>query len=85
MSETDRLLNRIKELTGWRNIRPPRIVTDTSDSMRIERGNIMRLDGRDFVIEGNRYETRFGISDQPKYWVFGAIDLEGANPETGQG
>ena len=28
------------------------------------------------MIEGHRYETRFGIEDQPKYWVFGAIDLE---------
>ncbi|MEE9442594.1 MAG: hypothetical protein V3V99_07990 [candidate division Zixibacteria bacterium] len=56
--------------------RPPKLVTDTSDSMRIIRGNVLRADGRDFVIKGNRYETRFGIADQPKYWVFGAIDLD---------
>lgn len=67
---------RIRELTGWRNVRVPRIVTDTSDCMRIERGDIVRLGGRDFVIEGNRHETRFGIGDQPKYWVFSALDLE---------
>ena len=50
-------------------------MTDTSDFMRIQRGDVVRLSGQDFVVEGNRYETRFGISDQPKYWVFGTTDL----------
>ncbi len=76
MSESDRLISRIKELTGRQLVRPPKIVTDTSDAMRIERDHIMRFDGMNFIIEGNRYETRFGISDQPKYWVFSAIDLK---------
>ena len=76
ITNSDQLTARIRELTGWANVNQPRIVTDTSDCMRIQRGNVVRLEGRDFVIEGNRYETRFGIGDQPKYWVFGAIDLE---------
>jgi len=54
------------------------IVTDTSDCMRIERGHGIRIGGRDFVVEGNRYETRFGIADQPKYRLFGAMSLETA-------
>jgi hypothetical protein len=66
---------RIKELTGWRFVRPPRIFTDTSDCMRIQRGHIIHVGNRDFVVEGNRHETRFGIEDQPKYWVFSALDL----------
>ena len=70
------IIGRIQELTGWKNIKSPRIITDTSDWMRIERGDIVRLRDKDFVIKGNRYETRFGIGEQPKYWVFGAIDLE---------
>jgi len=76
MSETDQIIERVRELTGWENYDRPKIVTDTSDWMRIQRGNILRIGGKDFVIEGNRYESRFGIGDQPKYWVFGAIDLQ---------
>ena len=76
MDARESLRQRIKELTGWRNVRVPRIVTDTSDCMRIQRGDIVRLEGRDFIIEGNRHETRFGIGDQPKYWVFSALELE---------
>lgn len=76
MGETNALVERIRELTGWRKVAPPRIVTDTSDCMDIVRGDVVRLEGRDYVIQGNRYETRFGIADQPKYWVFGAIELD---------
>jgi len=76
MDEQDRLKQRIEELTGWQNVKRPQIITDTSDCMRIQRGHVVRLNGKDFVIEGNRYESRFGISDQPKYWVFGALELE---------
>lgn len=66
----------MRELTGWPVLSPPKIVTDTSDPMRIVRGQIVRVGGRDFIIKGNLYETRFGIADQPKYWVFSAIDIE---------
>lgn len=63
-------------MTNWRTVKPPKIVTDTSDCMRIERGHVLRIGGCDYVIKGNLHETRFGIDDQPKYWVFAAIDLE---------
>ncbi len=76
MSEKDQIIERVRELTGWEQYDQPKIVTDTTDWMRIQRGNILRIGGKDFVIEGNRYENRFGIGDQPKYWVFSAIDLE---------
>ncbi len=76
MSETDQIIERVRELTGWQNYDRPQIITDTTDWMRIQRGHILRIGGRDFVIEGNRYESRFGIGDQPKYWVFAAVDLE---------
>jgi len=76
MNEQDQIIERVRELTGWGTYRQPTIITDTTDWMRIQRGNILRIGGKDFVIEGNRYESRFGIGDQPKYWVFGAIDLE---------
>ncbi len=76
MDELDRLVTSIRELTNWPFVKRPQIITDTSDFMRIQRGHVVRVGGRDFVIEGNRYESRFGIGDQPKFWVFGAIDLE---------
>ena len=70
------ITDRIKEVTGWLNVKRFRIITDTTEWIRIQRGDILRLGGRDFVIKGNRYETRFGIGEQPKYWVFGAVELE---------
>ena len=76
MNETEQLQQRIKEVTNWHTVKPPKIVTDTSDCMRIERGNVLRIGGQDYVIKGNLHETRFGIEDQPKYWVFSAVDLE---------
>lgn len=75
MTEQDRLRARIKEVAGWDMSGPIKIVTDTSDCMRITRGNVVRLGGEDFLIKGNRYESRFGIADQPKYWVFSAVAL----------
>jgi len=69
-------MQRIRELTGWPETGRVRILTDTSDCMRILRGHVVRIGGRDFVIEGNRHETRFGIGDQPKCSVFGALGLE---------
>lgn len=76
MSEQDKIIERVRELTGWEQYDRPKIVTDTTDWLRIQRGNILRIGGKDLVIQGNRYESRFGIGDQPKYWVFGAIDLQ---------
>ncbi|MCK5125305.1 MAG: serine/threonine protein kinase [candidate division Zixibacteria bacterium] len=76
MNELETLQKRIEELTSWPIVHLPKIITNTSEPMKILRGQVLRLDGRDFVIEGNQYETRFGIADQPKYWVFSAIELE---------
>ncbi|MBU8932855.1 MAG: hypothetical protein KOO62_02500 [candidate division Zixibacteria bacterium] len=74
-NEQSRLAQRITELTGWETGKIS-LVTDTSDCMRIQRGDIVRIEGIDLLIKGNRYETRFGIEHQPKYWVFGAIDMK---------
>ncbi|MFN3780818.1 MAG: protein kinase [Candidatus Kapaibacteriota bacterium] len=75
-SEKEILVERIKELVGW-NLNPARlkIHTDTTDWMRIVRGDIIRLSCGDYLVKGNMREPRFGIDEQPKYWVFSAIDL----------
>jgi len=74
-SEQERLTTRIRQLTGWKTAGPCKIVTDTSDYMRLSRGQVIRLEGRDYLVRGNQYESRFGIADQPKFWVFDALDL----------
>ena len=68
--------DRIRELTGWQNVRRFTVHTDTSDWMRIIRGDVVLLQDKYFLIKGNLYETRFGIGEQPKYWVFAAIDMQ---------
>jgi serine/threonine protein kinase len=67
--------DRISELTGWLTTDKFTIHTDTSDWMRITRGDVLLLEDKYFVVRGNKYETRFGIGEQPKYWVFDVIDL----------
>lgn len=81
MSELEQLADRIREITGWRRVDRPRIVTDTSDPFDIRRGDILRLGGKDFVVKGHKYESRFGIGDQPKYWVISALEMESAEPK----
>ena len=79
MTEKERIAQRIEELKGWKvNLARLKIITDTSDWMRITRGDIIRLEecSCDYVVSGNMREPRFGIDDQPKYWVFHATELE---------
>jgi len=75
VDEQEVLNERVRQVTGWSEVGRIRVIKDTSDCMRIQRGHVLCLGDREFVIEGNRHETRFGIGDQPKYWVFAAIDL----------
>jgi tRNA A-37 threonylcarbamoyl transferase component Bud32 len=36
----------------------------------------MLLGGRHYLIRGHEYEGRFGLEEQPKYWVKRAVELE---------
>ncbi|MCP4706447.1 MAG: hypothetical protein GY865_17755 [candidate division Zixibacteria bacterium] len=76
MSNQDKIASRIQEITGWKYAPRVEIVTDTTEWDRIIRGNVFRLNSQDFVVAGNQYERRFGISDQPKHWVFDVYDLK---------
>ncbi len=51
------------------------IITDTTDFFRIDYDDVVILDDRPYLIRNNRREGRFGVSDQPKFWVKSAIDL----------
>ena len=69
------LKQRIEELTSRRVYGSVRICEDTSSYMSIEGGSVLRLDGHDYFIMGDTKEGRFGIEDQPKFWVKYAVDL----------
>ncbi len=77
MPERTALMERIENLTGWKP-HPARfkIIRDTSDWLNISRGDALVLEGRAYAARGCMRESRFGIDDQPKYWVLSCIDLE---------
>ncbi len=53
----------------------PVVWDDTSHYMRIERDHIVNLQGDLFLIRCNEREGRFGIDEQPKFWVKRALAL----------
>jgi hypothetical protein len=58
---------------------PPKqleIIGNTTEFMNIHRGQVLELDGHHFLVTGNIYESRFGMCDEPKYWVKKAVALE---------
>lgn len=69
------LKERVELLTRRRLSALPAIVENTASFMSIPGGCILRMDERDFFIHGDAYEGRFGLDDQPKYWVKYATDL----------
>ncbi|SPE42570.1 hypothetical protein SBA3_610012 [Candidatus Sulfopaludibacter sp. SbA3] len=54
----------------------PIVWTDTTNFMSIERGHVLDLAGSLFVVRSNEHEGRFGIDDQPKFWVKRALSLD---------
>ncbi len=57
-----------------------RMVTDTSEFIRIEYDDVVLLNGRPYLILHNAKELRFGLEDEVKYWVKRAIDLQDGSP-----
>jgi len=68
--------HRIEELTGRPTSSPVRVFTDTTQFMNICRGHVIHLGDRFYLVVGNMKEGRFGIDDQPKFWVKKAIEME---------
>lgn len=58
-----------------------RIHTDTSDFFRIDYGDILILENRPYLIRQYAKEGRFGLDEEPKYWVRRAIALETGQPK----
>lgn len=54
----------------------PVIWRDTTNYMSIERGHVVALGERFYLVRANEHEGRFGIDDQPKFWVKRALALD---------
>ncbi len=73
--QTRALGQRIGELTQREAPSKINIFEDTSEFMLIDTGDVLRLAGNDYLVVGQAREGRFGIDEQPKFWVKTAIDL----------
>lgn len=51
------------------------IVTDTSDFFRLDYHDVLLIGDRPYWIGNYEKEGRFGLDDEPKYWVRRAYDL----------
>lgn len=69
------IAHRVALLTGESPAGPPVIVRDTTNYMYLERGHVIELGGGWYLVRGNEREGRFGIDEQPKFWVKRAIAL----------
>ena len=53
-----------------------KIITDTSDFFEVEYNDVVILGDRPYLVRRYEKEGRFGLDEEPKYWVRRAIDLE---------
>jgi tRNA A-37 threonylcarbamoyl transferase component Bud32 len=67
---------RVESLTHQPAALHPVVWQDTTNCMSIERGDVVDLAGDYFLIRANEHEGRFGIDDQPKFWVKRALSLQ---------
>ena len=51
------------------------VFEDTSEFMDITQGCVIRIAENDYLVMGHAREGRFGIDDQPKFWVKTTVDL----------
>jgi len=77
---TDITLERVRKLLAERvgSDRVPKkfkIVTDTSDFFRLDYNDVLDLGDKLYWVKRYEKEGRFGLDDEPKYWVRRAIDL----------
>jgi hypothetical protein len=74
MPEEAGLRRRAEELLG-RPLERVRRITDTTQFMELARGDVLDLEGRQYLITGVAYEGRFGLDEEPKHWVKRALDM----------
>lgn len=76
MHTESQIIDLIALRVGCENI-PKRlnIITDTTNFFNVNYDDIVVLDDRPYLIRHDQKEGRFGIDEQPKFWVKKAIDL----------
>lgn len=74
MTEAE-LKEKIREYTRFPPQGKPNIVTDTTEFMSIQAGDVMVLEGVYYLVRGEEMEGRFGLDGEPKYWVKRCVDL----------
>ncbi|MHB8809061.1 MAG: protein kinase family protein [Desulfobulbaceae bacterium] len=52
-----------------------KVITDTTEFFRVEYNDVLVLGDRQYWVKRCEKEGRFGLDDEPKYWVRRAIDL----------
>lgn len=52
-----------------------RVLSDTTEFMTINAGDVLELDGVHYLVRGEEVEGRFGLDGEPKFWVKKAVDL----------
>jgi hypothetical protein len=70
------IAERIHALTNRKPTGPIVVFDDTSNFMSIERDSLIELEGDLYLVRCNEREGRFGLDDQPKFWVKRALSLE---------
>lgn len=66
----------ISERLGKENVpKKLKVITDTSDYFSVSYDDVVLLGGKPYLIRHDQREGRFGIDEQPKFWVKKAIDL----------
>jgi hypothetical protein len=70
-----RLKERIEAMIGRPIGHPPQVKEDTTEYLEIDSGTVLRLGGELYYVTGEATEGRFGIVEQPKFWVKYAYDL----------
>lgn len=69
------LQQRITEVTQRPVHGKIKVFEDTSAFMSIDAGAVLRLEDNDYLVLGYAREGRFGLDEQPKFWVKTVIDL----------
>ncbi len=80
-SSEAQLRDRIAKLCGRKCHGRLDVFEDTNCYTAIYGGSVLRLQDSEYFVRGEMTEGRFGIDDQPKFWVKHAIDLATGAPK----
>ncbi len=53
------------------------VITDTSDFFQVGYNDVVLLEGTPYLVTRYEKEGRFGLDEEPKFWVRRAVDLAG--------